>query len=931
VELENAMKSPLNRLFLATMTASMACYGLVPVTEGSAEENKEAVKITFDEHVAPILRAKCGACHNTSKKSGDLDMSNYTNLMQGGGSGDVIEPGSADDSYLYMLVTHESEPFMPPKSDKLPEESLNIIRDWIDGGAPENAGSAPLVSKKPKVNLVMTDPGTRPEVAPLPGRLSLEPWSYTARTGAVTAMATSPWAPLVAIASPKQVLLYNTQTLQLAGTFSFEEGVVEVLNFSRNGSLLLAGGGRAGATGKVVVWSIDSGERIIEVGDEFDSVLGADISSDHSLIALGSAGKVIRVYSTASGELEYEIPKKHTEWIYCVAFSPDGVLLATADRNGGLFIWEAENGREYLKLGGHGGAITGLSWRNDSNILGSCSEDGSIKLWEMENGGQVKNWGAHGGGVASMEFARDGRILSCGRDKVTKLWDQNGSQQRAFEGFGDIALQASFCDETNRAISGDWTGDIRIWNAEDGARLANLSPNPPHLKDRLETAVTQHAEAEATYKPLAETSTASTELAKKAEAELIAANKAVVDTRTVAETTATRLETAKKSVAEITTRYDAAKAIVTALEPVVPLLKESLAKAQGAAEKAKEDKELAEIAAKLLAATNTRAATLSDGQKAMAAEAKLLETAKTVLAAADKAAKEADIAYKDAQALQVKADAAVKPAVEKAAVDLKAATDAQQVVATTSELAKKWQDEIQFVDQLNTLLGQRDTALEALEAGQQVQADKQVEVNAAKAEYDTAAAALASAQKATQNAQAQYDALLATVETSKKAQATAEGNHQAAIKAATTLEAAIKSLAVAVTSAKEAAAQSAEDKDLAAAAESLAALVEKKEAEIVELQKDVVAKLAVVETSKATVVENQKQAAAANVVLLDAGKQAEERAAALKPFEAKLAEMNKQSEAVAQTVSDAEKVVDGFEQQLSSIRHPEKPEATPAS
>ena len=92
------MRSPLNRLFLATMIASMVFYGLVPVTEGSAEEKKEAVKITFDEHVQPILRAKCSACHNTSKKSGDLDMSNYTNLMQGGGSGDVIEPGSADDS-----------------------------------------------------------------------------------------------------------------------------------------------------------------------------------------------------------------------------------------------------------------------------------------------------------------------------------------------------------------------------------------------------------------------------------------------------------------------------------------------------------------------------------------------------------------------------------------------------------------------------------------------------------------------------------------------------------------------------------------------------------------------------------------------------------------------------------------------------------------
>ena len=919
------MRSPLNRLFMATATAALVFCGLAVATEASAEEKKEAVKITFDEHVAPILRAKCSACHNTSKKSGDLDMSNYTNLMQGGGSGDVIEPGSADDSYLYLLVTHESEPFMPPKSDKLPEESLNIIRCVIDGGALENSGSAPSVSKKPKINLVMTDPGTRPEVAPLPGRLSLEPWSQTARAGAVTAMATSPWAPLVAIASPKQVLLYNTESLDLIGTFSFEEGVVEVLEFSCNGSLLLAGGGRAGATGKVVVWNIDSGERIIEVGDEFDSVLGADISSDHSLIAIGSSGKVVRVYSTASGELEYEIPKKHTEWIYCTTFSPDGVLLATADRNGGLFIWEAATGREYLKLGGHGAAITDLSWRGDSNILGSCSEDGSIKLWEMENGGQVKSWGAHGGGVFSMEFARDGRILSCGRDRVTKLWDQNGGEQRAFEGFSDLALRTSFCDETNRAISGDWTGEIRVWNAADGARIGNLVPNPPRLQQRLDAATTQLSEAEATYKPLAETSTASTQLAKKTETDLVAADKAVVDTRAVAETTAARLVTAEKNVTDTTARYDAAKAIVTALEPVVPLLKESLAKAQGAAEKAKEDKELAEIAAKLLAATNSRATTLATGQETMVAEAKLLETAKATLVAADKAAKDGAVAYKDAQARQVVAAAAVKPAAEKAAADLKAATDAQQVVASSDAMVKRWQDEIQFVEQLNNLLGQRDAARTELDERQQVYAAKDGEVRAAKAEYDTAAAALAAVQKTAVDAKSQYDALLANVATAKTALGKAEADHKAAIDAVATLENATKSLVLAVTSAKEAAEKSSEDKELAQAAEMLGALVTKKEAEIVELRKDVTAKLQVVDTSKATVVESEKQATEANVVLVAANKQVDERVIATKPFELKLAEITAQAEAIALTVTEAESKVDGFEQQLTVIRHPEKP------
>ena len=141
-----------------------------------------------------------------------------------------------------------------------------------------------------------------------------------------------------------------------------------------------------------------------EVGEELDVVLAADINEDHTRIALGGPGRVVRIYSTADGSLLHEI-RKHTEWIYAVEFSPDGVLLATADRNGGLFVWEAETAREYQNLAGHKAGVTDVSWRPDSNVLASASEDGTIKLWEMEGGKEIKNWAAHAGGVTAVEYA----------------------------------------------------------------------------------------------------------------------------------------------------------------------------------------------------------------------------------------------------------------------------------------------------------------------------------------------------------------------------------------------------------------------------------------------------------------------------------------------------------------------------------------------
>ena len=47
------------------------------------------------------------------------------------------------------------------------------------------------------------------------------------------------------------------------------------------------------------------------------------------------------------------ITVKHTDWITALAYSPDGVLLATADRNGGAWIWEADSGNEFHTLREH--------------------------------------------------------------------------------------------------------------------------------------------------------------------------------------------------------------------------------------------------------------------------------------------------------------------------------------------------------------------------------------------------------------------------------------------------------------------------------------------------------------------------------------------------------------------------------------------------
>ncbi len=542
----------MNRIAIARTAGWFAAMALVVCTAAPAlaEEEKPAdpeakPKITYDEHVKPILREHCFSCHNQDTKKSDLSLATYTSLMEGGAGGEVVEAGDPDVSRLWALVSHEDEPKMPPEQDKLPEEKLATIRDWILGGALENSGSVAKVKKSTSIAMTAPAGAGKPEgPPPMPENLSRQPVAYTARPGAVTALACSPWAPLAAVAGQKQISLYHTETGALLGILPYPEGIPHVLQFSRSGTLLLAGGGIGAKLGTVVVFDVKTGNRVFQVGDELDVVLAADINEDHTRIALGGPGRVVRIFSTEDGSLLHEI-RKHTEWIYEVEFSPDGVLLVTADRNGGMFVWEAETAREYQNLAGHSAAITGVSWRADSNVLASASEDGTIKLWEMEGGKQIKSWNAHGGGATAVDFSRDGKLVSSGRDRLTKVWDGNGKGIRDLPALSDIAMEAVFAHDSARVIAGSWLGEIRISEITEGKQLATLASNPPTLEmlvkeqtDRVNAAVAAAEKATAEQ-------TAAQAQADKLAADLAAAQAAAAEKSNAAKAAADAAAAAK--------------------------------------------------------------------------------------------------------------------------------------------------------------------------------------------------------------------------------------------------------------------------------------------------------------------------------------------------------------------------------------------------
>jgi WD40 repeat protein len=878
---------------------------LMATTVSAADAKKptpgaKASKVTYEEHVRPILKARCFSCHGPNKKEGDLDMTTYGTLRVGGGSGEVVEPGESADSYLWSLVTHESEPFMPPKSPKLPAKELATLKAWIDGGVLENSGSK-FVRTKPKFNLTLEAPSTgRPKVPAFPDRLGLSPKLVTGTTTAITALASSPWAPLCAVAGQTQVLLYDTRSLALVGVLPYPEGIAHTLVFSRNGSLLLAGGGRGAASGTVIVWDVKSGRRVMEIGEELDTVLGADISSDHTMIALGSSGKALRVYSTVSGELLWEVPKKHTNWIYCTAISPDGVLVASGDRNGGLFVWEAETGRLYQELRGHGGAVTGLSWRSDSNILASCGNDGTIRLWEMENGSQVKSWGAHGGGSFMVEFCNDGNLVSTGRDKVAKLFKQDGGQIRAFAALPDLGLEVTYCDETKRVIVGDYSGVVRVYNATDGKLIGDLSVNPATLVTRLADATKLVSTTKVENEKQQAALKAARAVSTKVKTDLDVTNKLISTLQAKGKTLAANMKTYQEQVKTYTAEQAAAAKTVAALAPVVPLLKETSDKAQATAAKATGDKELAGLAATLKSAFDKRNGTLVVARKTDAEKTKALAKSKADLVAAQKDDQVTKAGLVVAQKRGAELTKAVKPAADQVVAVQKTAVTASNNFNVATLSVVRWKDEIAYttvLDEFDAKEAVFNTAADALAQASGEFGLLQKDLDQKNANATTADAA--------------YKAAVANVAKSTEAVSKAQKAH---VDASNRVAALTKAIPLLKESGDKvvAAAKVSGDKELAALAVSLKGVHDKKVKELEATKKDVVVRKAAIDTAQAVLVTMQKAATASQVALTAANKRVADQVLAMKTPQAKVDQAKTANDAAQAQLDAVQKRVNVF-------------------
>jgi WD40 repeat protein len=84
-----------------------------------------------------------------------------------------------------------------------------------------------------------------------------------------------------------------------------------------------------------------------------------------------------------SGQVRSTLPG-HDRGTRCVAFAPDGLVLATGGDDGLMRLWEVMTGRERVGVEWHLDSVCSVAFAPDGLTVATGSFDGTAKLWPRE-------------------------------------------------------------------------------------------------------------------------------------------------------------------------------------------------------------------------------------------------------------------------------------------------------------------------------------------------------------------------------------------------------------------------------------------------------------------------------------------------------------------------------------------------------------------
>ncbi|CAD6447526.1 9d524d8b-d700-47ec-82e7-6433cbb3f74f [Sclerotinia trifoliorum] len=203
-----------------------------------------------------------------------------------------------------------------------------------------------------------------------------------------------------------------------------------------------------------------------------DWVYSVAFSPDGTKIASGSKDKTIRLWDTITGK-SLQTLEGYSDWVYSVAFSPDGTKIASGSKDKTIRLWDTITGKSLQTFEGHSDWVYSVAFSPDGTKIASGSNDKTIRLWDTITGKSLQTLEGHSDWVYSVAFSPDGtKIASGSKDETIRLWDTiTGKSLQTFEGHSDWVRSVVFSPDGTKIASGSDDKTIRLWDTITGKSL----------------------------------------------------------------------------------------------------------------------------------------------------------------------------------------------------------------------------------------------------------------------------------------------------------------------------------------------------------------------------------------------------------------------------------------------------------------------------
>ena len=391
---------------------------------------------SYYREIQPLLQKHCTGCHQPASKASGLDLTTYADFLKGGKRGPAFLSDKPDDSITLRYLTAAIQPRMPLGKDALPDTDIALFRDWLRAGAKDDSPTTTL-DTQPTVYL-------QPPV--------------------INSLRFSPDGKSIAVSGNREILIHSIDGKAPPQRLQGKAERILSLAYSKDGKLLIAGGGTPAQFGEVQIWDTNTNTQLRTATLPSDTVFGTSLSPDSSKIAVGCSDNTVHVFETATAKELYKIGN-HEDWVLSTIFGVDSKRLVSVSRDRAAKIIDASSGaflenanllktelyaiarhptKDIIVIGGEDrypyvylldrarnmkiaddstlvrrierqdGPITALDWSPDAKLIAIGSGSPKVNLYNTDTGALVATCTGHAAGIYTLAFSPDSATLATG-------------------------------------------------------------------------------------------------------------------------------------------------------------------------------------------------------------------------------------------------------------------------------------------------------------------------------------------------------------------------------------------------------------------------------------------------------------------------------------------------------------------------------------